>query len=317
MAKPPPRSALIVGINAYRGMPLTTCVSDAKRLASLLDRDEDGAPNFSVNLLTAPDDVITERSLKREIVSLFEDEHCDAAVFYFAGHGVLTPTGGYLVTPDFETFDEGISMDEVIRLANRSPIENKIIIMDCCHAGGIGDDRGVSEVGAGVSVIASCGKAQKAEESGDSSRFTSLLLDALQGGAADLEGYVTPASAYAYIDRLIGVRGQRPIFRTNVSNFFSIRRTSPPIEDRVLRKLAQYFTDADSTFALDPSFEPTADDADETNTAIFFELQQMNRVGLVKPVDALHMYDAAMNSGACALTATGTLYWRAAKDGNI
>jgi len=43
-------------------------------------------------------------------------------------------------------------------------------------------------------------------------------------------------------------------------------------------------------------------------------LQLYESVGLVEPVDAEHMYFAAMNSKSCKLTALGLHYWKLAKD---
>ena len=53
----------------------------------------------------------------------------------------------------------------------------------------------------------------------DGGIFTNLVLAALEGGAADLRGHVTPGSIYAYVDQALGAWDQRPIFKTNVTQF--------------------------------------------------------------------------------------------------
>jgi hypothetical protein len=63
---------------------------------------------------------------------------------------------------------------------------------------------------------------------------------------------------------------------------------------------------------LDPSFEPHSGVAQAANVKTFEALQKLNRVHLVVPVDAQHMYDAAMHSKACRLTDSGRYYWRLA-----
>ncbi|MCI0618487.1 caspase family protein, partial [bacterium] len=68
---------------------------------------------------------------------------------------------------------------------------------------------------------------------------------------------------------------------------------------------------------LSPEFETTCNEVDAAKNAIFCKLQALNRVHLVVPVDAPHMYDAAMQSKACRLTASGRYYWRLAKDNRI
>jgi hypothetical protein len=53
--------------------------------------------------------------------------------------------------------------------------------------------------------------------------------------------------------------------------------------------------------------------ANEDRQRVFAELQQCNRQGLVMPVDTLHMYNAALESKACKLTALGAHYRRLAE----
>ena len=50
--------------------------------------------------------------------------------------------------------------------------------------------------------------------------------------------------------------------------------------------------------------------ADPENTRKFTILQKYNRVNLVVPVNALHMWHAAMTSKSCRLTALGEHYRR-------
>jgi len=48
-------------------------------------------------------------------------------------------------------------------------------------------------------------------------------------------------------------------------------------------------------------------------TADFAVLQNLVKVNLVRPVDAKHMWHAAMESKACELTVLGQHYWNLAK----
>jgi hypothetical protein len=70
-------------------------------------------------------------------------------------------------------------------------------------------------------------------------------------------------------------------------------------------------------FHLDPSFEPEplgkpagAPPPDPENTAKFAVLQRYNRLNLLVPVDAPHMWHAAIESKDCKLTALGEHYRR-------
>ena len=54
--------------------------------------------------------------------------------------------------------------------------------------------------------------------------------------------------------------------------------------------------------------------ANEEHVETFKDLQLFESVGLVEPVDADHMYFAAMENKSCKLTALGLHYWRLSKD---
>lgn len=314
------RKALIVGINDYPMCPLSGCISDAERLAVLLERHSDGSPNFSVRKLLSDKNLIKRSTLKSEIDNLFSGNP-EVALLYFSGHGYLNPFGGYIVTPDFERYDEGVSMDDVLTFVNRSLAQNKIIILDCCHSGAMGSptiaDGRFSALADGVTVMVACRAEEAAMESKSEGVFTALLLDALHGGSADLLGNVSPGSVYAYIDRALGPWEQRPMFKTNVSRFVSLRNVPPPIDIKVLRKICVYFPSPYNEHSLDPSYEYTESNADTHKVAVFKDLQKMERVGLVVPVGEEHMYYAAVNSKSCKLTAMGAQYWKLVKSGNI
>src|SRR5258708_28575971 len=131
------RRALIVGIDEYPKSPLRGCVNDATEIARLLRRHEDGSPNFECQMLTAPPFPITRAILKGKIEDLFRDES-DVALLYFSGHGFANDLGGYLVTPDGERNDEGVSMVDVITLAKGSRVGEVVILLDCCYSGALG-----------------------------------------------------------------------------------------------------------------------------------------------------------------------------------
>lgn len=78
---------------------------------------------------------------------------------------------------------------------------------------------------------------QYAQEVGESGIFTRLLVDALNGSAANLTGDVNPGSVYAYIDQSLGSWEQHPVFKTNVRSFTTLRKVQPPIILEDLQKL--------------------------------------------------------------------------------
>jgi hypothetical protein len=141
----------------------------------------------------------------------------------------------------------------------------------------------------------------------------------LNGAAANLVGDVTPGSVYAHIDQSLGPwGGQRPVFKTNVKSFVSLRKAAPPIALAELLQLATHFPQPGYKFQLDPSFEKERSKEqredlnipapDPAKTAVFTVLQNYVRVNLVRPVDAPHMWHAAMESKSCELTVLGEHY---------
>lgn len=307
------RKALVVGINDYPHSPLHGCVNDAIAIANTLEANGDGSPNFGIKLVTSPSVDVTRSVLREAIEQLFSNES-DMALLYFSGHGLIKSTGGYLVTRDASRYDEGVSMDDILSLANQSPAKNKVIILDCCHSGALGSPSiigsSIATLSEGLSVLTASRDSEYAMEVGGAGVFTSLVIDALKGGAADLRGNITPGSLYAYVDEALGAWDQRPIFKTNVSNFASLRKIPPKIPFETMRKITTYFETPDSLHLLNPSYEDTEKGAIADNVAIFKDLQKFQSVGLVVPVNAEFMYFAAINSKSCRLTALGNQYWR-------
>lgn len=307
------KKALIVGINDYPSTPLNGCVNDANAIGTILESHGDGFPNFGVKMMTSPSSNITRSALREAIEQLFTGDS-DMALLYFSGHGYIKSTGGYLVTTDAKKYDEGVSMDEVLTLANQSKAKNKVIILDCCHSGALGSPsitaNNIAQLSEGLSVLTASRDSEYAIEVNGSGVFTSLVVDALKGGAADLRGNITPGSLYAYVDEALGAWDQRPIFKTNVTSFSPLRKISPKVPLETMRKITSYFATPDAEHPLNPTYEDTDPSAIEDNVKIFKDLQKFQSVGLVIPVDAEFMYFAAINSKSCRLSALGYQYWR-------
>lgn len=308
------RKALVVGIDYYKTISkLYGCVNDAYSVKSVLERHGDGSLNFGVNLMTSTgeDSKISRKELKSQVQELFKDDS-DIALFYFAGHGYIESTGGYLISSDCEDGDDGFPLDELLTIANSSPAKSKIIILDSCHSGIAGTPTIAGNnalLAEGITILTASSATQYAQEKNGSGVFTSLLVDALSGGASNLVGDITPGSIYAHIDQSLGPWEQRPIFKTNVRNFTTLRKVQPPIQLSDLKLITELFSDPSIEFQLDPSFEPDSDSPIDENTEKFSILQKFNRINLVVPVNEDHMYYAAMNSKSCKLTVLGAHYW--------
>ena len=323
------RKALVVGIDYYAHIGgLNGAVNDARDVAAVLERNADRSVNFATPQLLAasgPDTAVTRKELKDAVIELFADAS-EIALFYFSGHGYIEDTGGgYLCASDCKDGDDGVSLVEVMNAANTSKAQNRVIILDSCHSGVTGStprDRHVAEVSDGMTILTASTAEQYAMETEGSGVFTNLLVDALDGAAANLLGEVTPGSVYAHIDKSLGTWAQRPVFKTNVKRFVSLRTVRASVELTQLQQLPDLFPAPTTQFRLDPSYEPertggednSMPPPDPINTARFAVLQSLQSVGLVRPVGASkpHMWHAAMEHKACELTALGRHYWRLA-----
>jgi hypothetical protein len=329
------RKALIVGIDYYEHIhSLSGCVNDAHSVKAALERHADGTLNFAAPQVftgMSQTQTVKKRDLKEAVRQLFADD-AEIALFYFAGHGYIEDTGGFLCASDSETGDDGLALSEVMTWANTSKAKNKVVILDSCHSGVAGNNAvtsGLAEISNGVTILTASTADQYAFEmpGGGAGVFTSLFVDALNGTAANLVGDITPGSVYAHIDQSLGPWAQRPVFKTNVKTFVSLRKTEPPIALDDLQTLTKHFPAPDHDFHLDPSFEPERSldqlsDAsipppDSTNTATFRVLQNYARVNLVRPIDAPHMWHAAMQDKSCKLTVLGQHYWNLVRKGLI
>ena len=309
------KKALVIGINNYPSHPLKGAVNDARIISELLQVNGNDTTNFEVTTLY---DVGSKSELLARISNFF-DVSADMGLLYFAGHGYVNELGGFLVTSDHKRYDEGVDMNYILGLANDSDIRNKVIILDCCKSGSFGNT--------GTTILTSSREDEPSKEINGHGVFTNLLIEGLKGGAADVRGQISPGGLYAYIDQALGAHEQRPVFKTNVTEFVELRSVMPQVPLSTLRKLTEYFHSPSDSFQLDPSFEDTNSNdveheiiepyANPENVATFKNLQKLEGVGLIVPVGEEHMYFAAMRSKTCELTSLGHHYWRLVRESRI
>ncbi|MHC8316484.1 caspase family protein [Pseudomonas sp. LB3P31] len=318
------RKGLFIGINNYDHVsPLNGCNNDAMAMASVLKTNANGDPNFKNIVLTSAEDFLSREKIEDQIRDLFSGD-CNVALLYFAGHGAfdLDTDEGMLVPQDYKSPKDGIRISDILNWASKATrIKNKVVILDCCQSGSAGEVRALrsetSMVGEGMTILTACKKEEPAMEGANHGVFTGLLLQALHGGAANILGKITPGSLYSFVDNALDAWEQRPVFKTNVSQFISLREVSPLIPKEILRKLPDWFAEAESVFALDPSYEPTESSFNPAHGEVFAQLQKCNRHSLIEPVDAEHMYYAALHSTGCRLTALGAYYRELAIKGHF
>lgn len=329
------KAALVVGINYYEHQSnLYGCVNDAIKINKLLAEHANEDQNFETKCLVAdsPTQPISSSTLREEINNLFNNKHNNIALLYFSGHGGITSeNSGYLATSDTQQSDSGILMKDIIEIVNASKVPNKIIILDTCHSGDMGNHPSYKDVGScigeGVTILTASSQEQTAQENDETFNrhgvFTELLIDALEGGSASIIGQITLGSIYAHIDKALGNFGQRPIFKTNTNRFIVIRQFTPQVKLSELRELYTIFAEPTIEYSLDQTYELDKDIPDTylnkktcipENNRVFRILQNLNRVNIVVPVGTKDMYYAAMDEKACKLTLLGQFYWELAKN---
>lgn len=317
------KRALLVGIQDYDyAPPLFCCAEDARAMADVLGRHADGSLNYECLALTSDEQRITEAELRGKVRELFADVAGGEVVFYFSGHGVVTDAGGHLVTQDGQANDQGYPMSELLQIANRSGVTSVLIILDCCHSGSIGGAGGdhyqnqvlLSE---GVTILAASSPQQESREGLEHSLFTELVLDALNGGAADIRGNVSAASLYGYVEQSLGAWQQRPMYKSNARRLNPIRHCEPAVSDQLLRQLPGLFASPQTEIALDPAFEHTSPSAEAAKVAMFDQFKALRDARLLKTAGGEDLYYAAIGSGAVKLTPLGRFYWQLVKNRRI
>jgi uncharacterized caspase-like protein len=78
-------------------------------------------------------DAVTRPILRESLDLLFRDP-VDIALFFFSGHGTVNNLDGYLVTQDAKKYDQGVSMSDILKLANDSKASEVVILLDCCYS---------------------------------------------------------------------------------------------------------------------------------------------------------------------------------------
>lgn len=318
------RRALLIGIDNYPAPnSLSCCEADVKMLRDSLASNGDGSPNFEIEtLINNP----SGRIAMGQIEALFAGSH-DVSLLYFAGHGCENSTGAELVFPleaGSGGYYKGLQMRSIMDIVNRSPSQNKVIILDCCHSGDFGRysiDIDNSDLRPGVSILSACKGGENALENRISGHgvFTEALCMALNGAAADYLGNITIGSLYAYIDCFFTASEQRPVFKTNATEFIPIRKLQPKVPIAIINDIKDLFHDVEYEYPLDSSYEETNTVgriqeikeplADAAHVNIMKKLQMLVKIGFVEPVGSKYMYYAAMESKSCRLTELGKYYW--------
>jgi Caspase domain len=328
------KRALLVGIDDYPRHPLAGCVADAKAMARLLDRNDNGDRNYDARVVTSDTEAVDRRRLRTILRELFDNSRNTELLFYFAGHGAQTPWGAELVTQDFSENTLGVSMNDILTLANSSPALEIVIILDACFSGDLGNIPGLQPLGLsdafaagravireGVTLLAASQATETAAESDGQGAFTRLLLEGLEGGAADHLGEISALSLYNFTSRAFSAWEQRPVLKSHVTRSSPLRVGRPWIDPALLRQLPSYFSSPEAHYTMSPAHEgerPIPPDTQPTIEQMAFDyFKELRNAGLLTTVGNKDLYFVALASEDVYLTPLGRYFWTLAHEGKL
>lgn len=330
------KRALVIGMNSYaHSSQLHGCVADAKSMSEVLEVHSDLERNYECRKLfdkMEDGSPITCAALYKACEELFKDAR-DDVLLYFSGHGMLTPYAGYLCAYDSDRNAWGVPMDTIMKMANASAAPHIFIILDCCHAGDFANP-GLVPAGSGqnpltllrenMTVMAASLRSQAAVEANGNGVFTTAVVNALKGGAADPIGWVTAPAIYAYVERRFGAFDQRPVYKSYATGVRVVRKCAALIERFKLRQLVELFPAEDYLYQMDPEYEPEDENGhvhepvNETKVAIAKLFKRYRDAGLLKPtIPDEQLYWTARLSHTAELTMRGREYWWLVKNNKV
>jgi len=210
--------ALTVGIGRYAELPALTCPpNDAKDFATVIHA---GVTPSEIKLLTNTD--ATKESILKELAWLADSSRSsDTTILFFSGHGGRrsnSDTRAFLCPVDAEAAhleETCLRGDELTEALSAIKSDRLVVFLDTCHSGGVGDlpvnmriAAGITEVNVGAMVegngriiLAASRPDAPAVESSTMRNgiFTSYLLEALRGEAAQADGRVWASDVFSFV----------------------------------------------------------------------------------------------------------------------
>ena len=312
--------ALIVGIDYMDGTKyhLTTCVNDAKDMCTALSRNYDGSINFSIQTLINSDAKYT--ALKYGLESLFLGDEADTVLFYFAGHGSRQANDVFLLPYDFSDKTPGISLYDLLCMAAKCNARSKVIILDSCMSGSFGTCdlvKDLSFLPNNTVVLSACSARGSAYDLGKDTNgvFTSLIKEALIGGAEDIFGNVTTESLYSYIEKALDPWDQRPYYKANISKSIVLKKNKPSLTIQELTQAFMLFSDKNSHFKLIKEYADYIKEYTQSGggAIVYDEFRLLNKLYMNRLLKTCNpstdLYEASINEDDVELTMFGKYYY--------
>ncbi|HJP82638.1 MAG TPA: caspase family protein [Fimbriimonadaceae bacterium] len=141
---PPKRWAIVIGAQEYQSLGRLRCtVRDANSFAKLLVDQLKFKPDAIKLITDAKDSPLKPKAatIQAAIQETLDDKRLDRGdlfIFYFAGHGIGTPNGDFLLPTDAtkENAEEvGLQAKDIVADFVEAGLKNVLIIADACRAG--------------------------------------------------------------------------------------------------------------------------------------------------------------------------------------
>lgn len=252
---------LVIGIADYQDPNVETLppqvINDARSIYEVLVAPERCAyPEETVQLLL--NEEVTGTALRQALADLAQGTDAESTVFiYLSSHGGRITAGDqageYILPVDVDISSQEVFADTAIsgqaftEALHAIPARKLLVVLDCCHAGGIGQpkrvvvardtlplEKGFSEAyydelksGQGRVILASARSDEYAyvlSTSDENSLFTRYLLAGLKGGVASDDGFVRIFDLFEYLQpKVTGDQpNQHPIFKAELEENFPV-----------------------------------------------------------------------------------------------
>ena len=244
---------MVIGINDYASIRSLPKVRDAEGIAALLaDPSACAYPAKNVRLLRDRD--ATGPAIREALADLAR--RCDpesTAVVYFSGHGGQVesgPNAGQYLLPaetvwptDADLARTAIAGSEFTAALNAIRSRKLLVILDCCHAGGLGETKGLVEEesptpglgesyldqlksGSGRAILASSRATEVSYvRNGETyGVFTKHLLEGLRGGVPGPGGVIRVCDLFHFVQGAVSrdEPRQHPVFKAELEENFPV-----------------------------------------------------------------------------------------------
>lgn len=254
MSSLPNTHALLIGIADYQQVnrlpqQVRNDVQDVH--AVLIDPKLCAYPPENVTLLL--DGQATQAAIRQALITLAAQTDTDSTVLlYISSHGAQIATGAfadeYLLPVDTQITSEqqlaatAIAGAEFAAALKAIPARKLLVVLDCCHAAGIGILKDVTSAqvkdglspaiyqrlasGQGRSVLASADRDEKSYilPGARNSLFTQHLLAGLRGGVTSKDGLIRLFDLFEYVQPKVTADhpAQHPVFKADLRDNFPV-----------------------------------------------------------------------------------------------